>query len=30
VDKPAAIVQMDGATFTCLPPPPFPSYVPPA
>ena len=30
VDKPAAIVQMDGATFTCLPEPPFPSYVPPA
>ncbi len=30
VDKPASIVQMDGATFTCLPPPPFPSYVPPA
>ena len=30
VNKPAAIVQMDGTTFTCLPPPPFPSYVPPA
>jgi branched-chain amino acid transport system substrate-binding protein len=30
VDKPASIVQMDGATFTCLPEPPFPSYVPPA
>jgi branched-chain amino acid transport system substrate-binding protein len=28
VEKPAAIVQMDGTTFTCLPPPPFPSYVP--
>jgi branched-chain amino acid transport system substrate-binding protein len=30
VNKPAAIVQMQGTNFTCLPPPPFPSYVPAA
>ncbi len=30
VDKPAAIVQVQGAKFTCLPPPAFPSYVPAA
>ena len=27
-NKPAAMVQMDGTEFTCLGPPPFPSYVP--
>ena len=29
-NKPASLIQMHGTTFTCLPPPPFPSYVPPA
>ncbi|MGH2596392.1 MAG: ABC transporter substrate-binding protein [Actinomycetota bacterium] len=30
VNKPAAIVQVNGSAFTCLPPPGFPSYVPAA
>jgi len=28
-NKPAALIQMDGTTFTCLGQPDFPSYVPP-
>jgi hypothetical protein len=28
-NKPAALIQMDGTTFTCLEQPEFPEYVPP-